>query len=96
MHNLITQHTQHAVAYIYFYYKFHSRRKLSPSKVRFCFCPIISAIMAVQAVLNDAEQRQINDLAVKKWLDDLKDAVYDADDLLDRVSTEAGTTQKET
>ncbi|XP_020960329.1 putative disease resistance RPP13-like protein 1 [Arachis ipaensis] len=51
--------------------------------------------MAVQAVLNDAEQRQINDLAVKKWLDDLKDAVYDADDLLDRVSTEAGTTQKE-
>ncbi|RYR04127.1 hypothetical protein Ahy_B06g083709 [Arachis hypogaea] len=52
-------------------------------------------LYAVQAVLNDAEQRQINDLAVKKWLDDLKDAVYDADDLLDRVSTEAGTTQKE-
>ncbi|XP_072071647.1 putative disease resistance RPP13-like protein 1 [Arachis hypogaea] len=51
-------------------------------------------LYAVQAVLNDAEQRQINDPAVKKWLDDVKDAVYDVDDLLDRVSTEAGTAQK--
>ncbi|MED6133184.1 hypothetical protein PIB30_026256 [Stylosanthes scabra] len=56
---------------------------------------LVTNLYAVQTVLNDAEQRQIKDPAVKKWLDDLKDAVYDADDLLDRVSTEAATTQKE-
>ncbi|XP_057427750.1 putative disease resistance protein At3g14460 [Lotus japonicus] len=50
---------------------------------------------AVEAVMNDAEQKQIKDPAVKKWLDDLKDAVYVADDFLDHVSTKAATRKEE-
>ncbi|XP_058771512.1 putative disease resistance RPP13-like protein 1 isoform X2 [Vicia villosa] len=46
-------------------------------------------LYAVEAVLNDAEQKQIHDSAVNKWLDDLKDALYVADDILDHISTKA-------
>ncbi|PNX69152.1 disease resistance protein, partial [Trifolium pratense] len=35
-----------------------------------------NTLYAVEAVLNDAEQKQFKDSAVNKWLDDLKDAVY--------------------
>ncbi|XP_027174727.1 putative disease resistance RPP13-like protein 1 [Coffea eugenioides] len=40
-----------------------------------------------QAVLNDAESKQAG--YDEKWMDELQDAVYDADDLLDQISTEA-------
>ncbi|XP_020972270.1 putative disease resistance protein At3g14460 isoform X1 [Arachis ipaensis] len=48
-------------------------------------------LYAVQAFLNDAEQKQIKERAVKAWLDSLKDAMYVADDLLDEVFTKAAT-----
>ncbi|GAU23575.1 hypothetical protein TSUD_385630 [Trifolium subterraneum] len=48
-----------------------------------------NTLYAVEAVLNDAEQKQFKDSAVNKWLDDLKDAVYAADDILDHISTKA-------
>ncbi|KAK5833053.1 hypothetical protein PVK06_016864 [Gossypium arboreum] len=46
-------------------------------------------LMSVKAVLDDAENKQINNPSVKSWTDELKDAVYDAEDLLDEISTEA-------
>ena len=52
---------------------------------------LAATLKATQAVINDAERRQIKDAAVNDWLDSLKDAVYDADDLLDEVSTKAAT-----
>ncbi|CAK9170519.1 unnamed protein product [Ilex paraguariensis] len=45
--------------------------------------------MAVKAVLNDAETKQITEESVKLWLEDLRDLVYDLDDLLDEIATEA-------
>ena len=43
-------------------------------------------MLALNVVLNDAEEKQIIDLAVKAWLDELKDVVYDAKDLLDEIN----------
>ena len=41
----------------------------------------------IQAVLDDAEKRQLSDSAVRNWLDKLKDASFDIDDLLDEWMT---------
>lgn len=41
---------------------------------------------SVSKLLNDAEEKQITDAAVKEWLDELKDAVYQADDFLDEIA----------
>eukprot|EP00261_Vitis_vinifera_P037711 XP_019078954.1 PREDICTED: putative disease resistance RPP13-like protein 1 [Vitis vinifera] len=46
-------------------------------------------LLEVQAVLNDAEAKQITNLAVKDWVDELKDSVYDAEDLVNDITTEA-------
>ncbi|KAL5802187.1 hypothetical protein ACOSQ4_030492 [Xanthoceras sorbifolium] len=43
----------------------------------------------IKALLNDAEQKQQDDEAVKMWLDDLRDLAYDAEDILDEYATEA-------
>ncbi|KAL6329548.1 hypothetical protein AAG906_022099 [Vitis piasezkii] len=45
-------------------------------------------LLAVQAVLNDAEVKQITDPHVKEWVDELKHAVYDAEDLLDEIANQ--------
>ncbi|KAJ6735331.1 hypothetical protein OIU79_002404 [Salix purpurea] len=44
---------------------------------------------AVNGLLDDAEEKQITVEAVKIWLDDIKDAVYEAEDLLDEIDYEA-------
>ncbi|XVF18941.1 hypothetical protein REPUB_Repub11eG0067100 [Reevesia pubescens] len=44
---------------------------------------------SIQAVLNDAEEKQMKDQSVKIWLADLQDLAYDVDDILDEFSTQA-------
>jgi len=51
-------------------------------------------LIVVRVMLADAENRQISDSNVKKWLDVLRDVVYQVDDLLDEVSTKAATHQE--
>ncbi|XP_039044405.1 putative disease resistance protein RGA1 [Hibiscus syriacus] len=48
-----------------------------------------SIISAIKAMLLDAEKQSVTSELVKDWLAKLKDAMYDAEDLLDDVRTEA-------
>ncbi|KAG1327584.1 putative disease resistance protein RGA4 [Cocos nucifera] len=45
-------------------------------------------MLKIQSVLGDAEEKQVKDKAVKKWLEALKKAAYDADDILDEFDYE--------
>ncbi|XP_031250358.1 putative disease resistance protein RGA3 [Pistacia vera] len=45
-------------------------------------------LQAIQAVLLDANQKQMNNRAVRVWLNRLKDACYDVEDVLDEWNTE--------
>ncbi|RWR93015.1 putative disease resistance protein RGA4 [Cinnamomum micranthum f. kanehirae] len=48
-----------------------------------------SNLSVIRAVLHDAEKRQVNEMAVKDWLEKLKGAAYDAEDLVDEFIFEA-------
>ncbi|KAJ1388215.1 P-loop containing nucleoside triphosphate hydrolase [Sesbania bispinosa] len=48
-----------------------------------------TTLLSLQAVLNDAEEKQMTDPYVKEWLDKLRDIVAEADNLLDEINTEA-------
>ncbi|MFQ6653496.1 hypothetical protein Gotur_024872, partial [Gossypium turneri] len=47
-----------------------------------------SILPDIQAVLDDAEEKQIKNKGVKKWLEDLQDLAYDVDDILDEFAYE--------
>ncbi|KAJ7976355.1 Disease resistance protein [Quillaja saponaria] len=48
-----------------------------------------SAITTIKAVLEDAEEKQITDRAIKNWLRKLKDATNELDNILEECSREA-------
>ncbi|XP_050283344.1 putative disease resistance RPP13-like protein 1 [Quercus robur] len=64
---------------------YFKRRKLDDELLRKLKVMLLSA----ESVLIDAEEKQFTNPAVKNWLDELKDVVYVADDLLDEIATEA-------
>lgn len=43
----------------------------------------------IAAVLNDAQEKQLMDRAVRIWLDNHQDLAYDVEDILDEFATEA-------
>ncbi|KAH7845952.1 hypothetical protein Vadar_007914 [Vaccinium darrowii] len=58
----------------------HDERLLNDLKLK---------LIEVNKLLNDAENKEITAPAVKHWLDELKDAVYHADDLVDEIAYKA-------
>lgn len=42
-------------------------------------------LRSVNAVVNHAEERQTTDMHIREWLNDLKDAMFEAQDLLDKI-----------
>ncbi|KAK3223805.1 hypothetical protein Dsin_010830 [Dipteronia sinensis] len=46
-------------------------------------------LLTINAVLIDAEEKQITNQFVKDWVDQVKDAAYNAEDLLDEIATVA-------
>ncbi|XP_034929775.1 putative disease resistance protein RGA1 [Populus alba] len=46
-----------------------------------------SNLLDIQSVLEDADRKQVKDKAVRNWVDKLKDACYDMDDVLDEWGT---------
>ncbi|RYR74473.1 hypothetical protein Ahy_A02g009206 [Arachis hypogaea] len=54
-----------------------------------------TALLGAEALVADAEMKQFGNPSVMKWLDNLRDAVYCAEDLLDTVLIKATTQKKE-
>ncbi|XP_021863012.2 disease resistance protein RGA2 [Spinacia oleracea] len=61
---------------------------LASQSVRNDLKKIENKLIAIRAVLHDAERKQYDSEAIKVWLKDLKTVVYDIDDLLDEVGTD--------
>ncbi|KAK6782835.1 hypothetical protein RDI58_020631 [Solanum bulbocastanum] len=53
-----------------------------------------STFTTIQAVLEDAQKKQLKDKAIENWLQKLNAAAYEADDILDECKTEAPIRQK--
>lgn len=45
-------------------------------------------LISINAVVDDAEEKQIRNTYVKAWLDEVKDAVFEAEDMLDEIDTQ--------
>ncbi|KAM1669841.1 hypothetical protein ACFX13_044231 [Malus domestica] len=46
-------------------------------------------LLTANKLVDDAEEKQLTSPTVRKWLDDLKDAIYCVGELLDEINTEA-------
>ncbi|XP_060671730.1 putative disease resistance RPP13-like protein 1 [Ziziphus jujuba] len=58
-------------------------------KLKTAFDKLQFMLSSVGGVLNDAETKQLTDPSVRRWLDDLKDAIYHVEDLVCLIKTEA-------
>ncbi|XP_054817046.1 putative disease resistance RPP13-like protein 1 [Prosopis cineraria] len=63
---------------------FFKKRKLNETLLK----KFESELLAIEAVVDDAEQKQIFNPKVKEWLDMVKDAVFDAEDVIDEIDYE--------
>jgi Leucine-rich repeat (LRR) protein len=64
---------------------FFRQQKLSDGLLK----KLNTTFLTLNAVLEDAEELQVTKPVAKKWLDQLKDAVYEAEHVLDEIATEA-------
>uniref|UniRef100_A0A7N2LLE8 Rx N-terminal domain-containing protein n=1 Tax=Quercus lobata TaxID=97700 RepID=A0A7N2LLE8_QUELO len=64
---------------------FFRRWKLNTESLR----KLRTTLLYINAVLNNAEEKQIKNPAVKEWVNELKDTAYQAQDLLDEITTDA-------
>ncbi|XP_062078931.1 putative disease resistance RPP13-like protein 1 [Humulus lupulus] len=48
-----------------------------------------TVLLSANVLLNDAEEKQLGDHNVKKWLEDLKEVIYEADHVMEKINTEA-------
>ncbi|KAM6579226.1 hypothetical protein CsatA_003000 [Cannabis sativa] len=46
-------------------------------------------LLSANVLLNDAEEKQLGDNNVRNWLDELKEVLYEADHVMDKIGTEA-------
>ncbi|KAL3644228.1 hypothetical protein CASFOL_012160 [Castilleja foliolosa] len=58
-------------------------------KVEGHFEKLKQSLITIQAVLDDAEEKQLTEKSVKVWLEALRDVAYDLDDLLDEIVSRA-------
>ncbi|KAL1370553.1 hypothetical protein AAHE18_01G068700 [Arachis hypogaea] len=65
--------------------EFYQSKKLDESLLE----KLKLTLLSLHAFLDDAEEKQIKIASVKAWLDELTQALFDADDLIDDIATEA-------
>ncbi|PON86292.1 NB-ARC domain, LRR domain containing protein [Trema orientale] len=64
---------------------FFRGRKLVPKLLK----KLETVLLSANVLLNDAEEKQLRDPNVKKWLGELKEVLYEADHVMDKINTEA-------
>ncbi|KAF5469804.1 hypothetical protein F2P56_010364 [Juglans regia] len=64
---------------------FMQGRKLTEGLLR----KLKTAVLSVNVVLEDAEEKQLTKPFVRDWIDELKDTLYEAEDILDEIATKA-------
>ncbi|KAF3437371.1 hypothetical protein FNV43_RR20124 [Rhamnella rubrinervis] len=71
--------------------EFFRRKKLNDLLLKKLKLKLLSA----NALLKDAEEKQIRNPDVREWIAELEEAIYDGDDLVDDINTEALQSQPE-